>query len=202
MRHIRFHIPLLQVQVRKLMTQRWVSVGAVSAVLGLLALLAWGMARPGSGSGSGRPGVNSEGSIARIEPRPAPNIRLSLFDGRNTPWQLGDQRGKRVVINFWASWCVPCRTEAGILARAAREYNSRGISLVGVNVWDDQAAARGFLDEFKVEYPNGIDAGGTAAVDYGVTGIPETVVVDEQGRMTARWIGPVTRAALESMVAP
>ena len=182
------------------MLQRWISVAAISAAVALLALLAWGMARPGSGAGG--LGVNAAGSIARIDPRPAADIRLRLFDGKDTEWKLTNQRGKMVVINFWASWCAPCRTEAGILAQAASDYVARGIEVVGVNVWDDQAAARSFLDEFKVEYPNGRDEGGAAAVDYGVTGIPETFVVDEKGQLRARWIGPVTRAALDSMVAP
>lgn len=180
--------------------QRWFIIAAISAAVCLLALLAWGMARPGSGSTG--PGVNSEGSIARIEPRPAADIRLRLFDGKDTPWRLVEQRGKMMVVNFWASWCSPCRTEAGVLAQAARDYAVRGITLVGVNVWDDQAAARSFVDEFQVEYPNGSDEAGSAAVDYGVTGIPETFVIDGQGRLTARWVGPITREALDSMVAP
>ncbi len=183
--------------------QRGISVVAVSLAAGLvalLALLAWGMAQPGEGSGG--PGVNSRGSIARIEPRPAADIGLILFDEKDTPWRLADQRGKMMVINFWASWCAPCRTEAGVLAQAARDYTKRGITLVGVNVWDDQGAARSFLDEFRVEYPNGRDEAGSAAIDYGVTGIPETFVVDGQGRLVARWLGPVTRASLDSMVAP
>lgn len=182
------------------MIQRWASTALISVVVGLLALLAWGLARPSTGS-SGL-GVNSTGSIARIEPRPAPDIRLRLFDEKGTQWRLSDQRGELVVVNFWASWCPPCRTEAGMLAQAARDYAPRGIEIVGVNLWDNESSAKSFLDEFDIGYVNGRDEGGAAAVDYGVTGLPETLVVDKEGQLVARWIGPLSRAALDSMVAP
>lgn len=181
-------------------SQRWFSFIAITAAVALLALLAWGLARPSSEARS--LGVNSQGSIARVDPKPAPDMRLRLFDKASANWRLSDQRGKKVVINFWASWCNPCRTEAGALAQAARDYRPRGIVLVGVNVWDDAAAAQGFIDEFAIDYANGRDDSGTAAVDYGVTGIPETFVVDEKGQITAHWIGPLNRAALDSMIAP
>ena len=92
------------------------------------------------------------------------------------------------------------RSEAGILAQAARDYEARDILIVGVNVWDRDDAARAFLDEFNVGYPNGRDPDATVSVDYGVTGLPETFVVDPQGRIVARWIGPVSRKALDEMI--
>ncbi|MBF6611675.1 MAG: TlpA family protein disulfide reductase [Chloroflexi bacterium] len=178
--------------------QRLISVLGLAAAVGLLALLGWGMVRPDTGSAS--PGVNSQGVIARAQQRPAPELRLRLFDGKDTPWTLSEQRGKMVVINFWASWCNPCRTEAPVLAQAARDYKARNIILVGVNVWDDKTAAEAFLNEFGIAYPNGQDTG-AAAVDYGVTGIPETFVVDAQGMITMHWIGPITRDQLDVLVA-
>lgn len=178
--------------------QRWISILGIATLVGLLALFAWGIARPGTGAVSA--GVNAQGSIGRVQRHPAPELRLRLFDEAETQWRLTGQRGKPVVINFWASWCQPCRTEAGALADAARDYSSRGIQVVGVNVWDEAEAARRFLAEFGVEYPNGRDEGGTAAVEYGVTGIPETFVVDAEGQVTGRWIGPVTRVALDELV--
>ncbi|MDQ6746763.1 MAG: TlpA family protein disulfide reductase, partial [Candidatus Dormibacteraeota bacterium] len=103
---------------------------------------------------------------------------------------------------FWASWCAPCRSEAGVLAQAAHDYRARGVGLVGVNLWDDPPAAQAFLAEFGITYPNGQDPSGTLGVDYGVTGIPETFVIDGQGILRRRWIGPVTRAALDALLAP
>lgn len=179
-------------------TQRWFSTIGIAAVIGLLALLAWGMTRTDAVSGG--MGVNSQGGIARVQPRPAPDFQLTLFNQTSAPWRLSDQRGKKVVINFWASWCDPCRTEAGTLEQAANDYKANNIIVVGVDIWDDNGAARGFVDEFRLTYPNGRDEKSVAAIDYGVTGIPETFVVDGKGMITQHWIGPVNRSALDSMV--
>lgn len=181
-------------------TQRWISLLGILASSALLALLAWAMARPSAGSGS--PGVNAQGSFSRTAPRPAPDVSLRLFDEAGTTWRLSDQRGKTVVINFWASWCQPCRAEAGVLAQAARDYATRNIVLVGMNVWDNDSSARAFLDEFGIAYPNGTDESKRAAVSYGVVGIPETFVVNPRGEIVGRWIGPITRSTLDEMVAP
>jgi cytochrome c biogenesis protein CcmG/thiol:disulfide interchange protein DsbE len=172
---------------------------AFVAVAGILALLVWGMARP-SGSAQAGTGVNTVGGASSIAPHPASDLRLTLFDGKGTPWSLSDQRGKKVVINFWASWCQPCRTEASVLAGAASEYATRNVMLVGVNVWDDRQSAQRFIDEFGLRYPNGRDEEGAAAIEFGVTGIPETFVVDEEGMITARWVGPLRREALDKLV--
>ena len=87
-----------------------------------------------------------------------------------------------------------------MLGQAASDYKAKKIEVVGIDVWDDLPAARSFIDEFAILYPNGRDEKSMAAVDYGVTGIPETFVVDETGMITEHWIGPVSRAALDSMV--
>lgn len=164
-------------------------------MVGLLSLLGWGLLRPASGSA----GVNAQGNLARMTPRPAPDLQLRLFKS-NELWRLDEQRGKTVVINFWASWCPPCRTEAAMLAQAARDYAAQGIVMVGVNTWDDPGKAREFLDEFLIDYPNGSPEGGSGAVPYGVTGIPETFVVAPNGDVVARWIGPLTREQLDSLL--
>ena len=176
--------------------QRFLSGIGVAAIGGLLALLGWGMLRPEAGTA----GVNALGSLARNAHRPAPNLQLRLFDGAQTNWELAAQRGKVVVVNFWASWCPPCRTEAAVLAQAAADYAPRGVVVVGVNVWDDSKAARAFLDEFGVKYPNGSDVGRTAAVEYGVMGIPETFIVNQAGLIVARWVGPLEREQLDMLL--
>ena len=127
--------------------------------------------------------------------RPAAPFTLALFDGG--PFALAEQRGKVVVVNFWASWCVPCREEAPLLEAAWRAYRDQGVVLVGVNFQDAEPAARRFLDEFGLTFPNGPDPGGRIAIDYGVYGIPELFIIGRDGRITYKHIGVIGEAALQ-----
>ncbi len=126
--------------------------------------------------------------------RPAPAFELSLFEGGT--FRLADHRGRVVLVNFWASWCPPCREEAPELEAAWRILGPEGTVLVGVNVWDSEEAARSFLRTHRITYPNGPDPRGRILVDFGVTGIPETYVVDREGRLMGRWVGPVAQKEL------
>ena len=130
--------------------------------------------------------------------KPAPAFTLTLFDGKVL--RLEDLRGKVVFVNFWASWCIPCREEAPALEAAARMYRTRDVVFVGINIQDKEPEARAFLDEFGITYANGIDHGSKIAVDYGVYGIPETFIVDRAGRMTYKHIGAMTSATVTAML--
>ncbi|HWP29539.1 MAG TPA: TlpA disulfide reductase family protein, partial [Chloroflexota bacterium] len=152
---------------------------------------------------------NWEGRAIPLKVRPAPDLRIALLDAPgdvpSRALRLADFRGQPVVVNFWASWCEPCRQEAAVLERLAREYTPRGVVFLGVNVWDSVDKARAFVAEHGVTYPNGVDAGDGAAIDFGVTGLPETFFVDREGRLVRKFIGPITeralRAALEELLA-
>ncbi len=163
-------------------------------VVGLLALLAAGLAAQANASTSApRPA----GAIA--ENRPAPEIVLNRFDGQTT--KLSDLRGQVVVVNFWASWCQPCRDETAALERVYQRYQGNGVKFVGVATWDTQQAAQTFAQQEGVTYLNGLDAKGDAAVAYGVTGIPETFLVDPSGRIVRRFVGQVDEASLSAALA-
>ncbi len=130
--------------------------------------------------------------------RLAPHFSLPLFDGGHI--SLADHRGKVVIVDFWASWCIPCREEAPLLEATWRAYRDRGVILVGVNFQDQEEAARGFIREFDLTFPNGRDVGSRIAVDYGVYGIPELFFVTGDGRIASKHIGGIGRPILEARI--
>jgi cytochrome c biogenesis protein CcmG/thiol:disulfide interchange protein DsbE len=124
----------------------------------------------------------------------APDFSLLLFDGGQL--KLSKLQGQVVVVNFWASWCIPCRDEAPILEQAWRRYRDRGVVLIGVAYLDTDKESRAFLEEFDVTYPNGPDLGTRIAPAYRIKGVPETFFITRDGRVADLEIGPLTEARL------
>ena len=118
---------------------------------------------------------------------------VTLYDGRKVT--LEDYRGKALFLNFWASWCAPCRAEARDLEAAWQKIKDKDMVFLGVALQDLDDNAKAFLQEFNVTYPNGRDESGKIAVDYGTWGIPESFFIDPQGRITYKHVGAI-RAAL------
>lgn len=133
--------------------------------------------------------------------KPAPGFTLDLFEGGQ--FDLAGFRGRVVVVNFWASWCFPaCYEEAPVLERAWRRYRDRGLVVVGVDVQDTEPAARQFINQFGLTFPNGADPRGKVSIDYGVYGVPETFVIDRQGTIAYKHVGAVTDRTVAERVAP
>jgi len=118
---------------------------------------------------------------------PAPDFRLRGFGGPVIA--LSDFRGRTVVLNFWASWCVPCREEMPNLERAWREFRGRGVTVLGLNVADDYDEAAAFLKQLAISYPNVYDPEQTRLNAYRVTGLPTTIFIDEEMLARARVSG-------------
>jgi cytochrome c biogenesis protein CcmG/thiol:disulfide interchange protein DsbE len=112
-------------------------------------------------------------------------------DGTRATWSIEEARGRIVVVNFWASWCVPCRAEHAALTAAAEQYHDDGVEFVGILHNDAEGSARAFLDELGRSYPSVTDPGSRAAVEYGVRGVPETFFVDRDGVIVGNVVGPV-----------
>ena len=184
--------------------RRWravISVGGlvIVVVVALLLVLTWGVLRQRQEGGSfGGFGINAIGQIGRIQPGPAPDFTLRLYDGGS--FRLADHRGQVVVVNFWASWCPPCRDEAPVLERAWQQQRGQGVVLVGADVWDKDQDARNFMSEFHVDYPTGPEPGGATAIDYGVTGLPETFFVRPDGTVSRHWIGPLNDQQISAFI--
>jgi cytochrome c biogenesis protein CcmG/thiol:disulfide interchange protein DsbE len=130
--------------------------------------------------------------------KPAPPFTLTLFDGSTLA--LDRLRGKVVFLNFWASWCPPCRAEARLLEAAWQKYREQGVVFVGVNIQDEEESARAFLQEFGITYPNGLDRGARIAIEYGVWGLPETFFIDRDGRITYKHVGALGRATVSAKI--
>jgi peroxiredoxin len=134
--------------------------------------------------------------------RPAPDFALRTLDGR--PLRLSDFRGKVVLVNFWGSWCVPCKEEMPSLQRIWRDFNARGVVVLGVDVQDDPADARAFLRTHQITFPNVYDPSPDRMKAYRVTGVPTTIFVDRQQRIRGRYagafLGEPGRAELQRLV--
>jgi cytochrome c biogenesis protein CcmG, thiol:disulfide interchange protein DsbE len=131
--------------------------------------------------------------------RPASAFSLTSFDG--APVTLAALRGKVVVLNFWASWCNPaCFDEAPVLERAWRTYRERGVVVVGVDMQDTVEAARKFMADFSLSFPNAHDVSGRVSVDYGVYGVPETFFIDRKGVIRAKHVGALNDDVFQAHV--
>ncbi len=150
------------------------------AIVGFLGLLVWGMLN--------RQPITGLSGITMVN-RPAPDFKLTTFNG--TTISLSDIRDKPVVINFWASWCPPCRIEAPLLERTWRAYKNRGLIFLGVNIQDRKEDALNYIREFDITYPNGPDPTGEITIDYGVSGLPVTFFVSRNGEIVRRWVGAI-----------
>lgn len=125
---------------------------------------------------------------------PAPAFDAPLLEGDGT-LALADLRGKPVVINFWASWCIPCKDEAPLFRRAHDEYGDR-VSIIGINIRDARSDARGFVDRYGLDYQHVRDEDLEIYDRYGLTGQPETFFVDSEGVIVEHVPGPLTEDQL------
>ena len=112
-----------------------------------------------------------------------------------------DYRGHVTVVNFWATWCAPCRREQPQLQQVWREERRDGVVMVGVNYRDDAAAARDWVRTYDVGYPSVADPSGAYAAKFGFAGLPATYVADARGNLRYRFYGAVTQSALERVLA-
>ena len=128
----------------------------------------------------------------------APAWHLETLDGDSL--SLDELRGKVVLLNFWASWCVPCRAEHAVLMRTARTWLEEDVQVVGIVYDDSRRNAQRFLDELGNAWRHVMDPGSRSAIDYGVHGVPETFFLDRDGDIGMKYIGPLTWEAVQANV--
>jgi len=180
----------------------------VLVLVGFIALLVYGVVAQA-------PDTTIDDALARSEAVAAPGFELAPLQ-RGQPgalgsrWDraaaddrvdLGELRGTPLVVNFWASWCDPCRTEAAVLERGWKRAGERGVLFVGLNMQDVSQDARDFLAEFGLSFPNVRDPTNDTARAYGATGIPETFFISAKGKIVGHVIGTVSEVQLDRGVA-
>ena len=133
--------------------------------------------------------------------QPAPPLSGPTLNGGTA--DIADYAGQVVVVNVWASWCVPCRREHPLLIRAAEALEPYGVQFIGINTQDSEDDARAFLEEMgPFGYPSVLDPEGRWAVEWGTFGVPETFVIDADGRIRAKRIGELTEGWIVEAVGP
>lgn len=157
----------------------WIAVAGLGGVVAVS--LGWGLVHPAGKRASTLVG------------QAAPNLTIAPINGSEV--SLSSLKGSPVLVNFWTSWCVPCKREAPVLNAAAREYAGR-VQFIGVDIQDSDSAARAYQAEVQSPYPVGATIKGRY-LDWGVTAPPETFFVNRQGVIISMLLGPVDRHSLE-----
>jgi len=173
--------------------KRPLPIAVVVAAVALLALLGYGVVNKGQDS-------TLDNAVANGERPAAPDRTLPVVGGLGTRSNLAAYRGKVVVLNFWASWCGPCREEAPLLERVHKRIAGDGATVLGVTVRDIEGKSLGFIREFGMSYPSLRDGEGKLAHDYGSIGVPETFIIDRQGRIVALKRGTVGQKWLDQQL--
>lgn len=145
-------------------------------------------------------GLLSKGSRLEIG-EAAPTSPLPRLEGSGSE-SLADYRGRWVLVNFWASWCIPCRAESPALEQFQRRHGGPRFTVLGIDTQDLSGDARAFVERYGLSYPQLRDGKGDAADEYGTTGVPETFLVDPAGKLRVRAVGPVSEEYLRNEVEP
>ena len=140
-------------------------------------------------------GCNKDTAVQTTAMETAPDFDIALFDGGN--FQLSNHRGKVIVINFFASWCVSCGKETAYLEKASREYAQQPVMFLGIAVDDTEKKAKEFLKKAGLTIPAGLDKTGKIKEAYGLYGMPTTFFIDKSGKISYLHAGVVTKELLK-----
>lgn len=185
------------------MNGRWVIAGAAALGLGLAAI-------PFMSSGSGAAGVSNPvaggakvqsaaaAGVCSAKQKPAPlDFTLKDMDGKDV--KLADYKGKVIMLNFWATWCGPCKYEIPMFVELQNEYRDKGVVFLGVSVDDEPAALQEFAKAERMNYPVLVGAGHEIQNAYGpIFGVPTTMLISREGVICTRYSGPREKAKFES----
>lgn len=159
--------------------------------IGLLALLASQILTPANQA--------SNAATSPLLGHPAPDFTLPMLSPHSVPpLHLASLKGKPIMLNFWASWCDPCKQEAPLLENTWQRTQSLGVVFIGSDFSDTQSNGLDFLHQYGITYPNVTDTNGAVSINYGITGVPETFFIDRHGVIVQKVIGELTEQTLQS----
>jgi cytochrome c biogenesis protein CcmG/thiol:disulfide interchange protein DsbE len=141
-------------------------------------------------------GIAAGGPLAR--PMPAPGFTLDDLSGKQ--FSLSDYRGKVVLLDFWATWCDPCRDEVPHFVDLQNKYRGQGLQIIGVSMDDGPKPVREFYDQYKMNYPVAVGTAKLAESYGGILGIPITFLIGRDGRIAAKYVGQVEMPILEDQL--
>ena len=170
--------------------------------IGVLALFLWKTINAASGAGSLTPGAPTSvfvDNLPLLIGKSAPDFTLTGLDSKSH--QLKDYQGKLVVVNFWATWCVPCRLETPLLQKTYARLQNAGLVVIGVDQGEDVPTINKFVNEFNLTYPMLLDTDLAVTQAYGVVGLPTTFFIDSKGIVKAKQIGMLTDDSLQQYLA-
>jgi cytochrome c biogenesis protein CcmG/thiol:disulfide interchange protein DsbE len=165
------------------------AVGGILGVVVIASIALW-QAESSSSPASSDPLVGRTG-------QPAPAFTLPSLSNLGQNVSLAAFRGRPLVVNFWASWCIPCRTEMPLLEQAFQAEHGR-VQFLGIDANDTQGAAKAFLDQVHVTYPAASDANGSVATQFGLFGLPTTLFISASGTVVGRYIGQLHSDTLQA----
>ena len=170
---------------------RWLVIAVAALLVGLLT---YGVASQGTDQ-------TIDSALAEGKRVPAPDHQLPQL-GSSKQGSVADYKGKVVLVNFWASWCPPCTKELPLLERTQAQMSRAGGTVLGINTRDATSDAQGFVRKYKLTFPSLRDGSGDFAEKWGLTGYPESFLLDKQGRVAAARRGPIDPAWVKAHVIP
>jgi cytochrome c biogenesis protein CcmG/thiol:disulfide interchange protein DsbE len=171
---------------------RWVVIGVASLLVGLLVY----------GVASQRTSTSLDGAVKAGKRPGVPSAERLPELGTSADKRVTDFKGKVVLVNFWASWCEPCKQELPLLQRAQKAWTGKNATVLGINMRDASTDALDDVNKYGLTYPSLRDGSGDYADKWAVTGVPESFVLDRRGRVAALIRGPLTQQWLDAHVTP
>ena len=176
--------------------RRSVLIGVGVPILLVISLMTWGVIQ--NDGRAGQTGVNNRFGEVSLSVDANADFELVSLDGETI--SIEDFRGSIVVVDFWSSWCAPCKAEGPVLAKTYDKWKNRGVEFIGIAIWDSKEPVEQFIELNKINYVNGIDPDGRIFVDFGVSGIPEKFFVTPEGQIVRKIIGPNTSKTLDDIL--